>query len=428
MIGEKLHKALLALFSTQVIAMGMGFAAHLIMVKTLSASEYGVFSFVFSIVTLLCLIGNFGFQASAVRAVPQVLDKASNAFANFFRGTSLFVLGFASVVSVLVFTGLSLSPLATKYPQEAFWIGAAIVPFFSLIKLYSGIFKGLKKGGWALSYESTFKESALVLLLIGLIVTGVLSATGQHVLALLLGVFTVLAIAAFMHVKRFVPSRAPETNASDTLKTWLKISYPMMFVIAAQTLIHRADIIMLGVFMDTADVGAYGAAAKLSQAAMFGFVAMNIIFSPLASEYFHSGKFKALKQLYTKTATLQFVFTAALACGLFLFGESILNFFGPDYAGSLSVLYLLLAGYVLNCVWGPIPFLMIMTKFEHQAMWITFAATALNIALNIVLIPIYGILGAAIATVITLNLRNAVSLIYVLKHGVFKEGSQHGQA
>lgn len=418
--GAGLIKKLFFLMSTQVVGMGMAFIAHLLLIKLLSTSEYGVFSFIFSVSTILCLIGNFGFQASSVRIIPQL---SAGSLSAFLLRSSVFVFIFSTGISGVVFFVLSLFISKDNYSISALWAGALIVPFFALIKLYSGVFKGLKKGGWAVSYENTFKETLFVGLILFCISSAVLSATSQNILFLLLSIFIVLSVTAFCHLKKIIPT----ANALpvSSLKLWLTISYPMMFVIATQTLIHRADIITLGFFVDPSEVGVYAAAAKIAQAATFGFIAMNIIFSPMASEYFHQSKVKALKKLYVKTGLLQLGLTILLGVSLYLSSDLIFSFFDTDYQNGLPILYLLIGGYILNCVWGPVPFLMIMTKYEHQAMWLTFFAAALNIVLNIIFIQKFGIIGAALATVITLNLRNVVCLIYVIKRGVFRE-KDHG--
>ena len=195
----------------------------------------------------------------------------------------------------------------------------------------------------------------------------------------------------------------------------------MMLVISAQMLIHRSDIVLLGLLSSASDVGLYSAGAKLAQAATIAMMALNIVFSPRAAEAFHQNDTSGLCNLYGKIMKLQAISTATMAICIALGAQVVLNFIGTEYAQALPVVYVLLTGYVLNAFWGPVPFLMIMTKYEDQAMWITFAAALLNIMLNIVLIPVYGIVGAAISTVIALNLRNAGALLYVLSKGLLSE-------
>ena len=150
-------------------------------------------------------------------------------------------------------------------------------------------------------------------------------------------------------------------------------------------------------------------------------VVLNIFFSPRASELFHTGNKKGLRSLYFKTLFYQSSSTLVLIFVLAILAPYILSFVGAEYSSALMVVYILLFGYALNSLWGPIPFLMIMTKYEYQAMWITFVAAVLNITLNLILIPIYGIIGAAVATVVSINARNACALIYILSKGTLSK-------
>ena len=199
----------------------------------------------------------------------------------------------------------------------------------------------------------------------------------------------------------------------------------MMFVISVQFLILRSDILMLGLLTTTSDVGVYSAGAKLAQAATLAMVALNIIFSPRASELFHKENHTGLRRLYFKTLKYQALLTIGFIIILAVLAPYILAVLGSEYAGALSVIYVLLCGYAINALWGPIPFLMIMTKYEMQAMWLTFGAAILNIILNIIFINLYGILGAAIATVIAINLRNGIAFIYIKQHGILNK-DYHG--
>jgi O-antigen/teichoic acid export membrane protein len=371
-------------------------------------------SFIFSLITLVCIFGNFGFQASAVRFIPQLKSEEGDKQNLFLKKTGLFIFIYSALIGLLFLVPLSL---------QTFFIAILAIPFLSLIKFHSGVFKGLKMGSWALLYESTFKEGLLLVLFLFFITSGILSATGLNTLALLAFILIFICLLSLFHLNKIIPKKAPAPLKEESLKNWLKISYPMMFVIAAQTIILRSDVIMLGVFVENSELGAYSAAAKLAQAASIGFIAMNIYFSPLASEFFHSKDFKNLKKIYIKTGLFQFGLTLLFATTLYIIAHPLLSYFGAEYMTGLTALYILLLGYIINCLWGPVSFLMIMTEYEKEAMVFTFIAALINVILNIVLIKQYGITGAALATAITINLRNIINIIFIMRKGVLRESA-----
>jgi O-antigen/teichoic acid export membrane protein len=104
-----------------------------------------------------------------------------------------------------------------------------------------------------------------------------------------------------------------------------------------------------------------------------------------------------------------------------LFGKTILGLFGPGFIIAYVPLVILLTGQTINAMSGSVGFLMTMTGYEKQAAWIIGTGATANIALNAVLIPLFGILGAArilgaaIATASTTALWNVAMLIFVRK-------------
>ncbi len=416
-----LIKTLMRLFSVQAIGLGCGFLVHIMLAKQLSPAEYGIYNFVFSTSMICALLGNFGFQASAVRIVPQMIsDEYETGLKKFVTFSSFWVFFLSSFVGFLVFNILIKLGFTAEYPKEALLIGIGLTPLLALVKLNSGILKGFKKGTLAIAYESSLKEILLLGVLLFLFLTSVSFTSAQFFLITIFSIFVSLFIFSFFTLLTLI-LRVKEKNKifeKKQYKTWLKISFPMMLVISVQFLILRADIIMLGILTTATEVGIYSVGAKLAQAVTIGMMVLNIIFSPRASELFHKKNYNGLRRLYFKTLRFQAGFTVLLAGALALIAPYIIHFLGVEYAYALPVMYVLLAGYALNSLWGPIPFLMIMTKYEYQAMWLTFMAAILNIALNLILIPHFGILGAAMATVIAINVRNGSALFYIFFHGV----------
>ena len=97
-------KAVSRIFSMQVVGLGCGFLIHFILASYLSPSEFGIYSFVFSVATIGALLGNFGFQASAVRIVPQLIEQQNKAqMKKFVLFSSLWVFVLSSIVGLICY-------------------------------------------------------------------------------------------------------------------------------------------------------------------------------------------------------------------------------------------------------------------------------------------------------------------------------------
>ncbi len=101
---------------------------------------------------------------------------------------------------------------------------------------------------------------------------------------------------------------------------------------------------------------------------------------------------------------------------LFFYGNVIIPFiFGNEYSPSVIALQVLIIGHIVNVFTGPSDLLMYMTGNQKQAAYCVGIAAIVNICLNLVLIPKYGVLGACLATVSSTIIWNLLLVIYCRK-------------
>ncbi len=107
-----------------------------------------------------------------------------------------------------------------------------------------------------------------------------------------------------------------------------------------------------------------------------------------------------------------------------------MSLFGPEFATGASVLLVLVAGHGINVMTGPVGTVLVMTGHEKIMRNNVLAAAAVNIGLNLVLVPRMGALGAAVATAASLALVNGLSLLQVRRHVTgpvaLATGEEHG--
>lgn len=360
-------KLLVRLFSVQAIGLVCGFLSHLLLARMLAPEQYGVFNFIFSSAMLCALLGNFGFQASSVRLIPQfTLAKQASLLRKFYGFSFAWVLGMSTLAGLGLYGLYANVLLSEDYTQTTLIIGVILVLFIALIKLNSGVLKGFKKESLALTYESGLKEILLLGFLAIVFLAGFSMSSAVVVLIALVCIFLGLLITSSTHAIALVRPLKPvseegkkqqaaenikDENQIQLYRRWLRISLPMMLVISAQMLIHRSDIVLLGLLSSASDVGLYSAGAKLAQAATIAMMALNIVFSPRAAEAFHQNDTSGLCNLYGKIMKLQAISTATMAICIALGAQVVLNFIGTEYAQALPVVYVLLTGYVLNAFW-----------------------------------------------------------------------------
>lgn len=399
------------------LGFGLGFFVQLLLARLLPVEEFGLFSFFFALNMTISLVALMGFPQAVMRLIPTFKNKTHAG--NLWWLTLTGCLGLAALLGAATYGVLYILGLPEDAPKALYlWAFAPLIPLV-LLRLQTGFLKALKKPLIAIFYEITGRE---ILLLSGLVTAALigLALHAAHIFTLLLVVFSALGIFALLHTANTIKPKASRAVLKKQSWGWTLIALPMMLTVFAQMLMHRTDILMVGLMLSAFDTGIYGLATKLSQVVGFPMLAMTAIFSPHAAKLYKDKKHKELKSFFNQNRLFLVLTTLALSAGLVVFAPYVLPFFGQDYSASYDALIILLVGNIINAFWGPVVLTMIMSEHEKTTMYVTIAAAVFNIALNASLIPTFGIEGAALATAITMNLKNIVLSFYMHKAAVLR--------
>ena len=198
----------------------------------------------------------------------------------------------------------------------------------------------------------------------------------------------------------------------------LKFSYPLMFMTAIGTLMHWMDVMMLGYFMDEKTVGLYFPAARTVALVRTIVAAFIGIFAPMVTELHGQGKYDEMSALFK--LVVRWICTLALPVVtlLVVFPSKVILLFGPEYLQASNVMVVLaVAALVQSFFWLGGPTLN-MTGYAKLNLLNTSVAAILDIVLNILWIPRYGIMGAAWATLVSiavLGILMGMEVMYLTK-------------
>lgn len=198
----------------------------------------------------------------------------------------------------------------------------------------------------------------------------------------------------------------------------LRYSYPLMFMTVVSTLMHGIDILMLGVFLDSESVGLYLPAVRTMTVIRMFLAAFGGIFAPMISELYARRNFGEMSALYR--LVFRWILTLALpmAVILVIFPDKIMLLFGAQYLPGREVIHILTFGVLLQSVTGISSALLVMTGRTKLNLFNVSLAASINIILNIILIPRFGLVGAAWGTMgamIVLSLVRIIECRFVLK-------------
>jgi len=368
--------------------------------------EYlGIYSMANAIMLISEVLSKMGMETGVMRFVSRLdperdNDKISEIIASAIKMCALFSL-FFMIVLISCSSYIVSNILSEKSLMVSVLIVFAIsIPFNASTLVAAAATQGYKK----LKYKSIVTQfiNPTILLVSMIICYWFFSAESALMFPMLItGI--VGCIAMFQPLKYLSGIRRQQIIKTKFNYDLLKFSYPFMFVIILQTFMHWMDILMLGYFTNASTVGLYHPAARtagLLQALLMSFIS---IYAPMISQFHSEKNILKMNQTYKMVSRWLLVFSIPISIMFILFPENILSLFGKEYISSSNVLIILTIATLLQAIFGAASPTLGMSGFTRLILINTSIAFILNLGLNYTLIPLYGINGAAYATLITLT-------------------------
>jgi len=214
-------------------------------------------------------------------------------------------------------------------------------------------------------------------------------------------------ISCLISLNIFFPEIITAEKKSD-LRGIVSFSWPLIFVTIISTLIYWVDTLMIGMFRSPEEVGLFSAASRTSPLVVFFLVAIGNISAPFFSEYYYQNRFKDLEKFARNCANWTFFVSLPIAICFMIFSNEIMALFGSEFTQGSKALVYLAAGQVVNAATGLVGQVLIMSNQSRTLAIVSFLSAIINIVLNLIFIPRWGITGAAIASSITLALMNII--------------------
>ncbi len=198
-------------------------------------------------------------------------------------------------------------------------------------------------------------------------------------------------------------------------KQILQFSSPMMLSSLMLFLLNWTDVFMLGSMVSEKEVGIYNLAYKLASLAMLVIISMNVVLAPKITQLYKTNDSKELHSVIAKSTKLVIFLTVPIVLVLIIFSNSILSVFGDGFTQGKTALIIISIGILINVLTGNVDQILNMTNNQKALKNITIFGFLINLILNYLLIPTYGINGSAMASLITNTAFNLVCLFYIKK-------------
>ena len=206
------------------------------------------------------------------------------------------------------------------------------------------------------------------------------------------------AIFGQLVLNAIAPKVAPIAVGPAIRKSWIASAAALAGSAGLVQLNGYIDMLLLGNFVPPTDLGHYRAALQVAMLASFGYVALNMLAGQRFARMRKQADTGGMAATATWLARLGLATALPLPLILLAFGEQVFAFlFGPDFAVSALPALIVASGLTFSAAIGMARTLLVMHHFEFLVMRTTLAALALNVVLCLILIPRFGIVGAASA-------------------------------
>lgn len=387
------------------------------------ADGVGIFSTGWTILMISAVFGKMGFDSSIVRFISESAALHSYSRLRKIYRKSLKITLISTIVVAVVLFGFS-EFFTSKFfdtissPRMMYLIAIAVIPY-SLMSFNAESLKGLKRiTAYSLHQNISIYFGGMLILMI-------LSCFTPSVIAIwwsLLIIFILLMITSgftFRYFLKFLPNRDSHySRPVPGIKQIIRITLPMMLSNSLFLLMNWTDVLMLAYIQGDDQVGIYNTALKIAALNSLVLIAVNSIAMPKYSELYNQNKLR-FKQLAKAVSFISFFVSLPVFLMIVIFPTTILGLFGEAFTEGSQAMIVLSVGQLFATISGSTINLLNMTGKEKSTMYILITSVIVNFFLNFILIPLFGLNGAAYATASSTVLWNLLAVVLIYKYHGF---------
>jgi len=385
-------------FAAKILALAAGFLTQVTMARLLTEGAYGEVVLVLSVVNIIGLIGKLGLNDGVMRQFPHYEDVPAKAYGVIRAGLGLATISSvcfgaavfiaAPLIATRIFDNSSLIPLIR--------LGAIGIPLGAVSKVCVSLVQGARDARPQYVKEVLEPGSRFVLtgifLLAGLEAMG---AIGGKVGSILIGTVLVLVMAY-----RILPSY--DVDPEPMYRPVLAFSVPLIAVQGLGFLNTNVDIYMIGYFLASSELGIYNIGLQLSNIVSSVLMTAGFLLPPMMTRLHDQGKTAETRRVFQLVTKWMVVLVLPIIVVLFFSPELVIGtLFGAEYTAGATALRILLVAKLFSILMGLNTQGLIALGKNRTVSYIIFCQTAVNVALNVLLIPIIGIEGAAIGMAVS---------------------------
>ena len=381
----EIERSSIIVVGCRIISAGLGFVGTIYYARKLGPVVLGSFFLLQSLVGILGVPADLGVQGALEKRISEGEDQNQLFTASLFFMSSSFI---AILLSSLLFRKYINSYLNAPL----FWELIALLLVTIFTQLYLSALRG----------ELKITQSALLNALASLAtltITVALLIIGLRIYALIYGILTGrVAVILLSSYLVDLSLKRPEKKHFSRVFSFSKYN----MILRTSGLIYSwTDVVVIGWFLSNAAVGVYEIAWRVSMLSILTSDAIANIIFPNFSKLHAEDRLPDIERTIPKAITYSMIVPIGIFFGALILSENVLSvIYGSSFATGSIVLIILLGERILHSFYKTLFNVTMAFDQPHVAFRISFISILVNIVLNIVLVPIMGIEGAAVAMLV----------------------------
>ncbi len=402
-------------FAGTIFTAATGYLFKIYLARVLGAEALGIYALGMTIVGLLGIFNALGLPYSAVRFVAaySATSKFDLLRGFLIRGISLLLIFNLLLGGAMLLVGPWVASHFYHTPALSNYLGlfALIMLFGALSGFLGQVLTGYRDVARRTIITNFIGSPLTMIFTLGLVGAGL--GLWGYIFAQVAGGFVVIVLL-MIAVWRLTPKAARAFSGDLPLeREVISFSTVVFGVSFLEFLMSQADKILIGFYLNARQVGIYAVAAALVTFVPIVLQSVNQIFSPTIADLHARGQHELLGRIYQTLTKWILGLTLPLAAVMMIFAPGLMRIFGHDFEAGWPILVIGTLGQLVNCGVGSVGYLLLMSGNQRRLIRIQAIMACAVVVLSMILIPKWGIAGAAAGAALTNVCTNVWYLVEV---------------
>ncbi|RJQ29812.1 MAG: flippase [Peptococcaceae bacterium] len=390
------------------------FLLQIVLGRALGAGGYGLYSLGFGLVTAVGQLITFGLQDGVVRFCSLYAGEGDRRRLKGVVCVALVITGLGGLIAAVILFFLTGPVCRFLFHKDElaviFKILLLFLPFCGLTRILACIARSLQEITVYTMIQYLFHPAVNLLAVLVLTAFGLTTAGASWSATT---AWVVVAAAGGWMILKSCPVLLEPAVPVYEIRKLMGFSFPVFLTGLSYIVATQCDRVVLGALVPAGELGVYNAASRVAIQSWFFLQVLGTIFAPVISDLHNRGRMAELASLYRTVTRWTVTLTMPATVILLVFPGEVMRMFGADFAGGGTILTLLAVFYFTSTAAGSATLMLTMTGRPVIQLINSIVIIIITVVLNLLLARIYGAVGAAFATGLSIIISTVLRLVEV---------------